>query len=141
MSKLTFTLEQIQILRATQYIKNVSEKSIIYSYEFKRYFVSKSLNSKTAKQIFIAAGFDPEMIGESRIKAFTTKMRKRYRDNRILSLEDTRKNFSGSPRKTELTPEQQIEKLQSKISILEQKNDIGKLMKIIEMQKKIMLAN
>ena len=81
------------------------------------------------------------MIGESRIKAFTTKMRKRYRDNRILSLEDTRKNFSGSPRKTELTPEQQIEKLQSKISLLEQKNDIGKLMKIIKMQKRIMLAN
>ena len=141
MSKLTFTLEQIQILRATQYIKNVSEKSIIYSYEFKRYFVSKSLNSKTAKQIFIAAGFDPEMIGESKIKEFTTKMRKRYRDNRILSLEGTRKNFSGSPRKIELTPEQQIEKLQSKISLLEQKNDIGKLMKIIKMQKRIMLAN
>lgn len=69
MSKLTFTPEQIQILKANPYVKNVSEKSITYSDEFKRYFVSESLGSKTAKQLFIEAGFDPEMIGKSRIRS------------------------------------------------------------------------
>lgn len=118
MSKLTFTTEQIKILKTNPYVKNASEKSITYSDEFKRHFVSESLNSKTAKQIFIDAGFNPEIIGESRIKAFAKKWRKRYRDNGVLALEDTRKNFSGRPRNTELTPEQQIEKLQAKISVL-----------------------
>ena len=126
MSKLTFTTEQIKILKTNPYVKNASEKSITYSDEFKRHFVSESLNSKTAKQIFIDAGFNPEIIGESRIKAFAKKWRKRYRDNGVLALEDTRKNFSGRPRNTELTPEQQIEKLQAKISLLEQENELLK---------------
>ncbi|WP_051912550.1 HTH domain-containing protein [Carnobacterium funditum] len=97
MSKLTFVLEQIQISKANPYVKNVSEKSITYSDEFKRHFVSESLNLKTAKLLFIEAGFDPEMIGESRIRSFAGKWRKRYRDNGILALKDTRQDYSGSP--------------------------------------------
>ena len=89
MSKLTFVLEQIQISKANPYVKNVSEKSITYSDEFKRHFVSESLNLKTAKLLFIEVGFDPEMIGESRIRSFVGKWRKRYRDNGVLALKDT----------------------------------------------------
>ena len=120
MSKLTFTPKQIQVLKTNPYVKNVSEKSITYSDEFKRHFVSESLDSKTTKQIFFEAGFDLEMLGESRIKAFSKKWRKRYRDNGVLALKDTRQGHSGRVQKTELTPEQQIEKLQAKISLLEQ---------------------
>lgn len=95
MSKLTFTPEQINVLEANPYVKNVTEKSITYSDEFKRHFVSESLDSKTAKQIFSEVGFDLEMIDESRIKAFAKKWRKRYRDSGVLALKDTRKNRSG----------------------------------------------
>ncbi|SIN84503.1 Transposase InsO and inactivated derivatives [Carnobacterium alterfunditum] len=126
MSKLTFTPKQIQFLKTNPYVKNVSEKSITYSDEFKRHFVSESLDSKTAKQLFFEAGFDLEMLGESRIKAFSKKWRKRYRDNGVLALKDTRQGHSGGVRKTELTPEQQIEKLQAKISLLEQENELLK---------------
>ena len=66
------------------------------------------------------------MLGESRIKAFAKKWRKRYRDNGVLALKDTRQNRSGRPRKTERTPEQQIEQLQAKISLLEQENELLK---------------
>lgn len=48
MSKLTFTPKQIQFLKTNPYVKNVSEKSITYSDEFKRHFVSESLDSKTS---------------------------------------------------------------------------------------------
>ena len=126
MSKLTFIPKQIQFLKTNPYVKNVSEKSITYSDEFKRHFVSESLDSKTAKQIFSEAGFDLEMLGESRIKAFSKKWRKRYRDNGVLALKDTRQGHLGRVRKTELTPEQQIEKLQAKISLLEQENELSK---------------
>lgn len=126
MAKVTFTSEQVQVLEGNPYVKSVSEKSITYTDEFKRHFVSESLNMKTAKQIFIEAGFNPEVIGNSRIKAFAAKWRKKYRDNGILALEDTRKNCSGRPRKTEFTPEQQIKKLQSKIALLEQENQLLK---------------
>ncbi|WP_342746181.1 HTH domain-containing protein, partial [Trichococcus palustris] len=78
MSKLTFTPSQVQILKENQYVKNVSDKSITYTDEFKRHFISETLNMKTTKQIFIEAGFDPEMIGDDRIKSFAKKWRKRY---------------------------------------------------------------
>ncbi|MBT2732258.1 IS3 family transposase [Carnobacterium sp. ISL-102] len=126
MSKLTFTPEQIQVLKANPYVKNVSEKSITYTDEFKRHFVSGSLDLKTAKQLFIEAGFDSEMIGESKIKSFACKWRKRYRDNGVLGLKDTRQDRSGRPRKTVLTLEQQIEKLQAKILLLGEENDLLK---------------
>ncbi|MCI3028407.1 hypothetical protein LMF32_04720 [Desemzia sp. C1] len=113
-------------MKRNPYVKNVSEKSITYSDEFKRHFVSESLNLKRAKQIFIEAGFGPEMIGETKIKAFAKKWRKRYRDHGALALKDTRQSHSGRPRKTELTSEQQIEKLQAKISLLEQENELLK---------------
>ena len=106
MAKVTFTSEQVQVLEGNPYVKSVSEKSITYTDEFKRHFVSELLNMKTAKQIFIEAGFNPEVIGNSGIKAFAAKWRKKYRENGILALEDTRKNCSGRPRKTEFTPEQ-----------------------------------
>ncbi len=126
MSKLVFTKKQIQVLKTNPYVKNASEKSITYSDEFKRHFVSESLDSKTAKQIFSEAGFDLEMLGETRVKAFSKKWRKKYRDNGVLALKDTRQDHSGRARKTELTPEQQIEKLQAKISLLEQENELLK---------------
>jgi len=84
------------------------------------------LGSKTAKQLFIEAEFDPEMIGKNRIRSFAGKWRKRYRDNGVLALKDTRQDCSGRPRKTPLTLEQQIEKLQAKILLLGQENDLLK---------------
>ncbi|WP_051910527.1 HTH domain-containing protein [Carnobacterium pleistocenium] len=91
------------MLKVNPYVKNVSEKSITYTDEFKRHFISESLGLKTAKQLFIEAGFDPEMIGESRMKSFASR-----------------------PRKTALTLEQQIEKLQAKILLLGAENDLLK---------------
>ena len=133
MSKLTFTPEQIQVLKANPYVKNGSEKSITYTDEFKRHFVSESLGLKTAKQLFIEAGFDPEMIGESRIKSFASRWRKKYRDEGVLGLKDTRQDYSGRSRKTALTLEQQIEKSQAKILLLGSEND---LLKKIRMKRK-----
>ena len=49
MAKVTFTSEQVQVLEGNPYVKSVSEKSITYTDEFKRHFVSESLNMKTAK--------------------------------------------------------------------------------------------
>lgn len=126
MTKKTFTTKQVEHLKSNQYVKNVSEKSITYTDEFKRHFVSESLDNKTAKQIFSESGFNPEIIGNTRIQAFSKKWRRRYRDGGALALKDTRKEGSGRPRKTDVTPAQEIEKLQAKISLLEAENNLLK---------------
>lgn len=85
MTKHIFTSEQVEQLRANPYVKNVPEKSITYSDEFKRHFVSESLDNQVAKQLFINSGFDPEVLGKIRIKAFSKKWRKKYSESGILS--------------------------------------------------------
>lgn len=126
MAKRTFTHEQIQTLASNPYVKRVSDKSITYTDEFKQHFVSESLNGLTMKEIFSESGFDPEVLGDYRMKSFAKKWRKRYRDHGVSALKDTRIGSSGGPRKSVLTPEQQIEKLQSKITLLEEENNLLK---------------
>jgi transposase InsO family protein/transposase len=126
MSKRTFTIEQVEALRANPYVKAASQKSITYTDEFKRHFVLKSLEGKLAKQIFQEASFPVEVLGEQRIKSFAKKWRRRYREEGILSLADTRKHCSGRPRKTDRTPEQEIERLKAQISMLEQEKELLK---------------
>ncbi|SIN99118.1 hypothetical protein SAMN05878443_0841 [Carnobacterium alterfunditum] len=53
MSKLTFTPKQIQFLKTNPYVKNVSEKSITYSDEFKRHFVSEHWTQKRLNNYFL----------------------------------------------------------------------------------------
>lgn len=85
MSKITFTPEQVAALRANPYVKTASEKSITYTDEFKRHFVSETLLGKSAKRIFEEADFPVGVLGEERIKSFAKKWRKRYREDGILS--------------------------------------------------------
>lgn len=126
MSKITFTPEQVLALRANPYVKTASEKSITYTDEFKRHFVSETLLGKPAKRIFEEASFPTGALGEERIKSFAKKWRKRYREEGILSLQDTRKHGSNRPRKTERTPEQEIKRLESRILLLEQEKELLK---------------
>ncbi|RYD05760.1 hypothetical protein N752_07660 [Desulforamulus aquiferis] len=54
MSKITFTAEQVVILKENQYVKAASEKSITYTDEYKRHFVSESfrgsIRSKSSRK-------------------------------------------------------------------------------------------
>jgi putative transposase len=125
-SKVTFSTDQVAVLKANQYVKTASEKSITYTDEFKRHFMSESLQGKVAKQIFREAGFNVEVLGKHRIKSFAKKWRMRYREEGSLSLEDKRKYCSGRPRKTELTPQQEIERLKGRIALLEQEKELLK---------------
>lgn len=126
MSKITFTAEYIAVLKANQYVKAASEKSITYTDEYKRHFVSESLLGKHAKQIFHESGFSIEALGEERIKSFAKKWRKRYRNDGTILLEDARKNNSGRLRKTERTPEQEIKWLKERVALLEQEKELLK---------------
>ncbi|WP_371859499.1 HTH domain-containing protein [Halolactibacillus alkaliphilus] len=63
----------MQILASNPYIKRVSDKSITYTDEFKQQFVSESLNGLTMKEICSESGFDPEILGDYRMKLFAKK--------------------------------------------------------------------
>ncbi len=71
-----FTKEQIQLFASNPYTAYVSESVISYTAEFKEFFVESLKEGMSARQIFEAAGYDPKVLGNSRIKTFTCRIRK-----------------------------------------------------------------
>ena len=108
MSKKTFSEQDIEILSKNKYVKNVSEKSITYTNEFKIHFIAEYNNKKLPRNIFEEAGFDINIIGLKRIKCASSRWRTAYKENGVLGLDDTRRKNSGRPRQRELTKDELI---------------------------------
>ena len=119
-----FTDEEVEFLRKNKYVKNVSNKGITYTLEFKELFIIEYEN-KPITQIFEDAGLPKSILGAKRIEQCSYRWRKTEHER--CSLEDTRKNNSGRPITKDLTSEQiiekqnlQIEKLKQEIEFLRQ---------------------
>ncbi len=68
MSKKLFTNEEIEILSKNIYVKNVTNKGITYTDEFKHLFIVENESGKLPRQIFENAGFDVNILGMKRVK-------------------------------------------------------------------------
>ena len=124
-----FTDEQIEQLRKNPYVVSMTNKYINYSEEFKELFLVDYRNGMAPRLIFQKYGFDPKVLGDSRVYEFVKRMKKQ--SERIEGFKDTRKDNSGRPRTKELTPEEEIARLKLKNKILEQENDFLKRVRFI----------
>ncbi len=68
MSKKIFTEEQIETLAQNKYVKNVTNKAITYTDEFKKNFIAENQNGKFPREIFEECGFDVDIIGIDRVR-------------------------------------------------------------------------
>lgn len=75
MSKKTFTKDEIAILMQNKYVKKVSERGITYTEEFRRDYIDLLKEGKNMYESFSKLGFDPEMLGFSRIDSFHNRMK------------------------------------------------------------------
>ena len=80
MSKITFSEEQIKLLKQNPYVKRVSSKSITYTDEFKRLFIEEYLRGNLPRIIFQNAGFDIQMIGIKRYEQAAARWIKTYKN-------------------------------------------------------------
>lgn len=124
-----FTDEQIEELKKNPYVKNVSNKAITYEEELKELFLFDYQNGMTPSQIFIKYGFDPKILGRSRIDKFT--MRVKQQNSRLEGFTDARKGRSGRPNTKELSDQEMIKRLKQQNKILRQENDFLKRIKFI----------
>jgi hypothetical protein len=65
--KNSFTEDQVRQLQANQYTEYVSSKSIRFTDAFKHLFWDRYVDGARPVDIFIECGYDPEVIGQSRI--------------------------------------------------------------------------
>lgn len=129
MGKYYFTDEQVELLKKNKYVKNVSNKGITYTLEFKNLFISE-YGSKPIAMIFEEAGLPVSILGRSRIDNCSKRWRKQ--NNERSSLEDTRECNTGRPITRDLTPEEIIEKQKLQIETLKQENEFLRQIRRLE---------
>lgn len=132
MSKITFSEEQIELLKQNPYVKRVSSKSITYTDEFKRLFIEEYLRGNLPRIIFQNAGFDIRMIGTKRYEQSAARWIKAYNNDGIVGLRDTRSENSGRPSNKPLSNEQIIIEQQNKIKLLEEQLELLKKLDVTE---------
>ena len=108
MSKKLFTDAQVKKLSKNKWIKNVTNKGITYSDEFKYKLVKECENYKKFPQdVFRECGINPEIVGERRISNSAHRWRKQL--NSTGEIIDTRKCASGRPLEHELSDKEKLE--------------------------------
>ena len=132
MSKILFTDAQVKKLSKNKWIKNITNKGITYTDEFKYKLVKECENYKRFPQdIFKECGLDPEIVGIVRIQNSAYRWRKQL--NSIGKITDTRKDASRRPLEHELSDKEKLERAEAKIKLLEAENELLKKNELIEM--------
>ena len=122
MSNIVFTDSEVKNLRKNKYVRNVSNKSITYTDEFKEKVVFETENyKKFPRQVFEECGFDIGIIGIKRVENAAYKWRKQYKN--LGELKDTRKYKSGRALKRELSDAEKLRRAEAKIKLLEAENE------------------
>ncbi len=133
MSKILFTDAQVKKLSKNKWIKNITNKEITYTDEFKYKLVKECENYKRFPQdIFKECGLDPEIVGIVRIQNSAYRWRKQL--NSIGKITDTRKGASGRHLEHELSDKEKLERAEAKIKLLEAENELLKKNELIEME-------
>lgn len=77
MTRKLFTETEQEILRRNPFTLQVTENQIRFTVEFKKFLLEeREKNGTTFKNIFRKAGYDPEILGESRIVRISEQVRK-----------------------------------------------------------------
>lgn len=132
MSKILLTEEDIEKLKKNKNVARASEKSITYTFEFKRLFIDEYIAGKLPRYIFTENGFDVDMIGIKRVEQSAERWKKAYDKGGIIALDDTRKTSSGRSINRELTKEEIIDRQEAKIKLLEAQVELLKKLDVKE---------
>lgn len=132
MSKKLFTVEEVKLLSENKYVKNVSQRGITYTDEFKHTFIEENEKGKLPRQIFEECGFDIDIIGIKRIKSSANRWRTSYKYGGAVRLEDTRKYNNGRPSTKNLSLEEKFARLEAQNKLLKAENELLKKLDIIE---------
>ena len=78
----SFTQEQIEQLRSNPYTYKVTNSKIFFTAEFKKVFHQKRQEGLTLRQTITVLGYDPDILGETRIDGISHLINKSIREGK-----------------------------------------------------------
>ena len=131
--KKLFTPEQQRELASNPYTLTVTDQQIKFTVEFKRYLL-KALSDSSIRelQIFRNAGYDPDVLGRSRVDAIIRRVRKEAASEKGL-------RETATPRDKLL--EEDLSKKRTATAIRDLQEEVIKLKQQIEFLKKIQILD
>lgn len=118
MSNKLFTPEEIAVFRASPHVESVSERSVVFTPEFKRLVYKELLAGHKIEAVLEAHGIDTAAMGRSRIRGI------QYKLFRSASREEGFANLKKVPRRSAeeraITAEQRIRRLEAELAYTQQ---------------------
>ena len=125
MSKILFTDAQVKKLSKNKWIKNITNKGITYTDEFKYKLVKECENyKKFPQEVFRECGIDPEIVGERRYANAADRWKRQLK--KTGEIKDSRKDSNGRPRLHDLSDKEKLKRAEAKIKLLEAENELLK---------------
>jgi len=112
-----FTDEEITQLKQSHYVRSVTTKTISYTLDFKNKFWEEYESGKSPPEIFADAGFDIDILGDTRMYGVLTVLRRTrergsdFKDGReaaVQSANALKSEFGEIPRPPRLPPLKQL---------------------------------
>ena len=129
-----FTAEQIRFLKQNPYTAYVSDSVIKFTLDFKIRLAEAINNGERIRSFIQETGYDYDMLGEDRINAVVSRMRKELRaGNTPRAVNKKRKSHPDLSDYKSMTAEDAMIHMQNEILYLHQELDFIK--KIIELDK------
>jgi hypothetical protein len=129
MARKKFNEEEMNHLRSSPYVLDVSASIVHFSAEFKKLFWEAILSGKKPCDIVMELGIDPDILGDTRVAGLKGMIRNEVKSGKGFRDIDTYNNYLDGY----ITPEAKIKYLQQQIAYKDQEIDF--LKKIVFLSK------
>lgn len=129
MARKKFNEEEMNHLRSSPYVLDVSASIVHFSAEFKKMFWEAILSGKKPCDIVMELGIDPDILGDTRVAGLKGMIRNEVKSGKGFRDIDTYNNYLDGY----ITPEAKIKYLQQQIAYKDQEIDF--LKKIVFLSK------
>jgi len=127
MANKKFNEEEMNHLRTSSYVLDVSPSIVHFSAEFKNKFWKAILSGKTPRDIVVELGIDPDILGETRINGLKSMIRNEVKAGNGFRDLDTYNKYLGDY----VTPDGKIKYLEQQLAYKDQ--EIEFLKKIVSL--------
>ena len=133
-----FTQEQVEQLAANPFTLSVTVYRISFTLEFKNLFLSRYENGESVKDIFVALGYDPDVIGYNRMYSFSNRLLNQVEAGEPLT-EDSVRKPAEKPVNTDyntMPAQQSVASMQRELTYLRQQVEFLKKISQLDTTKK-----